>query len=103
MNVDGVLTNSLDLTDLAVQKTLGTNFSELTGSWVLPQTKGKHPPTQELGRAAVDAGILALRYASAKNPNAGTNIVVFSDLLASYPPSFLRANDPAGHLQQQLP
>lgn len=99
LSVDGVLTDVVDLTDSVIQASLGTNGSELTGSWILASPA----PTQELGRAAYDSGVVtAFLYLSSKSP-AGTCLVVFTDRLALNPANHLQVIDKSSLLAQRLP
>lgn len=73
VTVDGIVSNVLDLTDTSILKALGTNESEMTGTWI----KGANPPTQELAHVAYEMGNIAgIKYGSAKHPD-GVNLVVF--------------------------
>jgi len=107
--VDGILTELVDLTDAAVQRTLGTNLQELTGDWVVSQDQylkgdGPLPPTQLLGQVGYESGVmLGFKYPSSKSVADGYGIVVFSDLLVSCSPSHLEVSDPDGDLEQRLP
>ena len=103
VTVEGVLTNVLDVTDSSIQKHLGTTLAELTGEWAYSQSKGLVPPTQLLGKAAHDAGIVALKYRSAKSVDDGSSIVVFTDNLASNPANYLKIFDEHRNLSQRLP
>jgi len=108
--VKGVLEKILDLTDPQVQTRLGTSSSELSGPWLVPQSRylrGESsfpPPTQLLGQVAHETGlILGFKYDSAKNLNEGFNFVVFSDRLAIGRSSFLEVYDPHDYIRQRLP
>jgi RES domain-containing protein len=108
MTVDGSLTDVLDLTDPAIQQAIGTTPQQLTGAWVVQQSRhlagaGPMPPTQVLGREAFRTGrILGLRYPSSKNPS-GIGIVVFTSRLRKSAHRLEVFNQPAGALQQSLP
>jgi hypothetical protein len=108
MTVDGVLSDVLDLTDVATQQALGTSHQELTGAWLLQQSRflagqGPLPPTQLLGREAFAVGrVVGLRYPSSKNPT-GVALVVFTTRLRSDQHSIAVFNQPLGTLQQSLP
>lgn len=75
--VDGVVANIVDLTDPNVWPSLGTNLQELTGDWAYGQEQyllghGPLPPTQMLGQAAYNGGVIAgMKYPSAKNMGKG--------------------------------
>jgi RES domain-containing protein len=101
--VDGVLPNVVDLSDVAVQKKLGTTTAELTGEWAYTQATAGIAPTQILSQAAFDCGILGFRYISAKNITGGRAIVVFTDHLSANPSSFIEVVDTHGNLRQRLP
>jgi RES domain-containing protein len=107
--VRGAVHRVLDLTDVDVQKRLGTNLEELTGRWLVMQErhkkgKGDLPPTQLLGKVAYEMGtIFAIRYCSAENTGAGVNLAVFADRLTPGGPNFLNVFDPSGLLRQELP
>lgn len=104
--VDGVVTEVVDLCDASVQATLGTSFQELTGDWATPQANflarlGALPPTQVLGQAAHDSGVIhGLCFPSAKNPGGGVNVVVFKDRLVAGGPDWLEVQQP---LKARLP
>lgn len=101
--VDGVLSNVVDLSEPAVQRKLGTTTAELTGEWAYTQAKFGIAPTQILGQAAFDCGILGFRYVSAKNITGGRAVVVFTDHLSANPSSFVEVVDMHGNLTQRLP
>ena len=104
VTVDGIVSDIVDLTDTAMQATIGTDLTELTGDWLYPQSLGLAPPTQLLGQLAFETGvILGLRYPSAKDPANGVNLIVFADRLASHAPSRLEVFDPHEKLVQSLP
>jgi RES domain len=96
--VDGVLPNVVDLSDVAVQKKLGTTTAELTGEWAYTQASSGIAPTQILG-----CGILGFRYISAKNITGGRAVVVFTDHLSANPSSFIEVVDKHRNLRQRLP
>jgi hypothetical protein len=101
--VDGVVSNVLDLTDDAIRRQLGTTSAELTGEWAYTQAIAGIAPTQILGQAAFDCGILGLKYDSSKHITGGKALVVLTDHLAANKPSFLEIFDPHGNLVQRLP
>lgn len=107
--VDGVVTNILDLTDPNVWPSLGTNLQELTGDWAYGQDqhllgRGPLPPTQLLGQAVYNGGVIAgMKYPSAKNVGRGEGLVVFSDRLVVGGPSHLAVYDPHRLLEDRLP
>ncbi len=101
--VDGVLSNIVDLTDSAVQRQLGTTTAELTGEWAYTQAVSGIAPTQVLGQAAFDCGVLGLKYVSSKNITGGRAVVVFTDNLLASKPSFVEVIDTYGNLRQRLP
>jgi RES domain-containing protein len=104
LSVDGVLTKVLDLTDPTILERLGTSLAELTGDWAYSQEIGRTSPTQILGRAAYESrSFVALWYASARDPQRGSNLAVFADRLHDFPPSYLQVIDPSGRLSQRLP
>jgi len=103
ITVDGVLSNIVDLTLPAVQKALGTSLSELTGEWVYTQAVSGIAPTQTLGQAALECGILGLKYRSAKHMPRGSALVVFADHLKANHPSFLEVVDEYHNISQRLP
>lgn len=101
ISVDGFLEQVLDLTSDKVQKALGTEIQQLTGSWLVVQSAGGEAPTQELGRIAYeDERLCALRYPSSKNPR-GVCVAVFPDRLTGS--SYIEIYDPSGNLAQRLP
>lgn len=113
--VNAIVTNVLDLTDRATVAKLGTNTSELTGSWELQQANYERgsadiPPTQLLGRLAFQTlRISGIRYFSEPNVNpadptkTGINILVFPDRLNTHPGNTLAVLDPDLNLIAQLP
>ncbi|MEX1128285.1 MAG: RES family NAD+ phosphorylase [Vicinamibacterales bacterium] len=108
MTVDGVLTDVLDLTDVSTQQALGTTHQELTGAWLVQQSRylagqGPPPPTQLLGQEAFGVRhVVALRYPSSKNPT-GVGLVVFTGRLRPNQHSLAVFNQRVGKLQQSLP
>ena len=108
MTVDGVLNDVLDLADVATQQSLGTTHQELTGAWVVQQSRflaghGPLPPTQLLGQEAFAVGrIVGLRYPSSKNPT-GVALVVFTTRLRPSQHSIVVFNQRSGTLQQSMP
>jgi hypothetical protein len=103
ITVEGVLSNIVDLTDTAVQRQLKTNVAELTGDWAYTQSTVGRAPTQVLGQAAFDCGILGFQYKSARNIGGGDSMVVFTDHLANNNPSYLQVFDEHHNLTQRLP
>jgi hypothetical protein len=107
--VDGFLERVLDLTEPAIQASLGTSLAELTGDWRFSQSlygrgEGPMPPTQLLGKFAQESGrIGAMKYHSAKNTGRGFGYVVFSDQLQSRRASFLEVYDPHELIRQRTP
>lgn len=91
----------LDVTDPAVQQTLGTDTAELTSHWRQARNRGQTPLTQWLGQAVYDSGLFqAIWYESARVP--GTYcLAVFPDRLNA--PSFLEVYDPTGNFQERIP
>jgi RES domain-containing protein len=106
--VVGVVTETLDLCDVSIQAALKTNLQELTGHWSYPQSlflnnQGPIPPTQVLGQAAYDSGMITgIRYPSAKQPQSSC-LVVFPGRLGRSSQNYLRVYDPGGSLRGQLP
>jgi len=103
ITVEGVLSNIIDLTNEGTQHSLGTNLMELTGDWAYTQSTMGRAPTQHLAKAAFDCGILGFQYKSARNISGGHSVVVFTDHLASHPPSYLEVFDEHRNLTQRLP
>jgi RES domain-containing protein len=101
--IEGVLSNIIDLTDISIQRRLKTTTMELTGDWAYMQSTKGYAPTQLLGQAAFDCGILGFRYKSARNIGGGDSIVVFTDHLAQNKPSYLQVVDEHHNLMQRLP
>jgi RES domain-containing protein len=109
LSVEGTLADVLDLTSPHVQRALCTTVPELTAPWLLAQHRfltGRRqslPPTQLLGAAAFDVGIVTgLLYPSAKFHGA-RNVVVFTDRLPANVPHALQVFDPSGRLHDELP
>jgi RES domain-containing protein len=99
MNVDGMVSGVLDLTDSVTRTTLGTNEQEITGSWQTAQL----PPTQLLAQVAFDSGkIVGIKYPSTKNTGGGVNLVVFPDRLPLNSTDYLEVYDPHGSLAQRI-
>ncbi len=103
ITVEGVLSNIIDLTDAAIQSKLKTSVAELTGDWAYTQSTIGRAPTQVLGQAAFDCGILGFQYKSARNIGGGDSMVVFTDHLADNKPSYLQVFDEHHNLTQRLP
>jgi hypothetical protein len=110
MTVDGVLGETIDLTDPKVHSALRTSLQELTGDWIVQQDeylagKAAMPPTQVLGQAAFDAGgVVGLEYVSSKSPKSSKGLVVFADRLVPGGLSYLEVfNTRTGALRQRLP
>jgi hypothetical protein len=104
VTVEGVLHGILDLTDLDVQRELGTSVQELTGEWSYAQSTIGKAETQRLGEAAfASEDILGLKYPSAKNTGKGEAIVIFTARLTAAQHSFVEVYDPHHHLSQRLP
>jgi hypothetical protein len=103
ITIEGVLSNIIDLTDTLIQHRLKTNTMELTGDWAYMQSTKGLAPTQLLGQAAFDCGVLGLRYKSARNIGGGDSIVVFTDHLTKNKPSYLQVVDEHHNLMQRLP
>jgi hypothetical protein len=103
ITVEGVLSNIVDLTDDAIQQELKTSTMELTGDWAYTQAKMGHAPTQQLGQAAFEYGMLGFQYKSAKNIGGGDVVVVITDHLAANSPSYLQVFDEYHNVSQRLP
>lgn len=83
LTIEGSIQGALDLTDPETQRALGTSPTELAAEWAYTQELGRLAPTQVLGRAAFDLGVVpALLYPSAVDPGR-RNLVVFTDRLAA--------------------
>ena len=91
----------LDLANPAVQSALQTDFSELTATWRLKQSRKQPIPTQSLGALVHASGqFQAIRYPSARDLR-GCCLAVFPDRIT--PPSLIEVYDPYGELVGQLP
>jgi RES domain-containing protein len=101
VTIQGSLSGILDVTEPANQVALGTSLMELTGSWRLALHAGGACPTQDLGHAAAAAGLVGLRYPSAKDVPSGINVVLFPANFGSS--EWLEVYDPANRLAQKLP
>jgi RES domain len=106
--VEGIVGDVLDLTDLNVQKALGTNDQELRGPWLRSQERfltgrGPLPPTQALGEVAFAAlDVAGLKYSAARSSD-GVNLVVFTDRLTRSAAYYLESFDTSSGLRQHLP
>jgi len=81
------LAKVLDLTREDVLELLATSLMELTGDWRATQRLGQRIPTQELGRAAFEGGLEALKYPSAYHTLEGrANMVLFTEHTARFEP-----------------
>jgi hypothetical protein len=109
LNVQVILREVIDLTDLNIQNALGTNVQELTGDWEGFQIRSNRTsvplptgiaPTQELGRALFATGVEGFRAVSAKVPYQKI-LVVFTDNLQSG--SSLVFKDHAGRILHRVP
>lgn len=70
----------LDLTREDVYGALGTTLMELTGDWRAARAQGLRVVTHDLGRAAFEVGVQALRFPSAYHTDEGRfNLVVFTE------------------------
>jgi RES domain-containing protein len=100
VSVDGVVSNVLDLSNLATIAALGSSESEVIGPWA----GVSNPPTQLLAQEAWLSGLISgIKYRSSKNLPAGLNLVVFPDRLSISPRDYLEVYDPYGHLTQRVP
>ncbi|HHO55281.1 MAG TPA: RES domain-containing protein [Trueperaceae bacterium] len=80
LSIECQLTKVLDLTDDKIVSELKTSFQELTGSWLL-YSKDSLAPTQLLGKACFESGIIeALKVPSAQDPRA-FNLAIFPERL----------------------
>ena len=108
MTVDGVLTDILDVTDVAVQRLLRTSDQELKGPWATQQATylaggTPMPATQQLGAEAFASGrIVGIRYPSSKN-SVGVGVVVFPARLVAGRQKLTVFNRSLGRLQASLP
>jgi RES domain-containing protein len=97
----------LDLCDEDNQRALGTSMTELTRPWLRAQERykagtGPMPPTQALGMAACETGlILAMRYPSFRHKGK-QNLVIFTDHLAALG-GWVKLLDRKGTYAQRLP
>ncbi|MFO1352793.1 MAG: RES family NAD+ phosphorylase [Gammaproteobacteria bacterium] len=81
LSVEVTLSAVLDLTDVKIQKALGTNPQELTGSWIAVNAAGHAAPTQMLGQACFrHEAIEGLKVPSARDHKA-FNLAVFPENL----------------------
>jgi RES domain-containing protein len=106
--VKGIVPQVLDLTDPIVQRALQTNDQELRGPWLRLQGRPEGAPTQVLGQAAFDTGIIGgVKYTTAKftEPLANTeNLLAFPDRLSLNAAGYLEVEPtPGGHYRQRLP
>jgi RES domain-containing protein len=85
-SVEGVVADVLDLTDPAVQDSLGTSPQELGGPWILAESD-QLAPTQILGRAAFECGKIAGLWAASTRRSDGRSVVIFTERLTEHPPS----------------
>jgi hypothetical protein len=93
------LRNLLDLTDVAVQQTLGTTPAELASPW-RHRRSNKQAPTQLLGAAIAKSALFdGIRFQSTKGP--GACVVVFASLVKS--PGYVRVLDSKSKLVGRLP
>jgi len=99
LSVDCQIERVLDLCDLATQKQLGTNLTELLADWRFDHiTHGINSVSQQLGIASFNLGtIQAIKVRSARDPKFD-NIVIFPDRLVKGAPSFFEVFDPFGIL-----
>lgn len=99
LSVDCKIERVLDLTDVATQKLLETNLTELNADWRFDHiTYGKNSVSQRLGNASFHLGtIQALKVRSARDA-AFNNIVIFPERLVKGEPSFFEVYDPSGLL-----
>ena len=108
LTVTGTLTDLLDLTVQSTRNALGTTRAELKRPWLVAQSSylsgvGPMPPTQQLGEAAFNSGVVVgLRYPSSKNPQ-GVGLVIFTSRLVAGSQVMAVHNLGGGRLQQQLP
>ncbi|MBC7527905.1 MAG: RES family NAD+ phosphorylase [Chthonomonadaceae bacterium] len=80
-SVNALLKNVLDLTSVATQRVLEVTETQLVQEWLPLQRKGEPVFTQELGKAAFDAGFSALRYPSSRHAG-NACYVIFPDNFA---------------------
>ena len=100
LSVHYTLQRVLDLTNHGVQRQLHTTMEELIQPWLLAQSRGEVPPTQQLGVAATAQGIEALIAPSAVNPSA-SNLVFYPVNLQLG--STLHIEDDSGFISAALP
>ncbi|MGC1294178.1 MAG: RES family NAD+ phosphorylase [Alloacidobacterium sp.] len=110
LNVQVVLREVIDLTEVNAQAAISMTVQELTGDWDGYQIRGmrtpvSHPtgiaPTQELGRALFATGVEGFRAVSAKVPYHKT-LIVFPDNLKNGSGSSLTFNE-AGIAVHHIP
>lgn len=80
-SVFATLRRVLDLTSPGVLKVLNLTTQELLEEWLPVQERGEPVFTQELGKAAFDAGFSALRYPSSRHAG-NACYVIFPDNFA---------------------
>lgn len=98
--INGRLARVLDLTDAAVQGTLGTTSAELCAPWRMVQARRKQSLTQRFGRAAHGSNrVEAVLYQSTKDAPLGRCLAIFPDRLA--PASWLEIVDETGRLKSE--
>lgn len=103
LTIETLIVDTLDLTDEATQEQLGTSISELTGEWRVTQKRRPLPPTQLLGKLAYETeNIHALLYTSAKNPENGSNLVIFTDRFGCGKDCYVEVYDPSRRLNQRF-
>lgn len=100
-SVQVALDNVLNLNAPTVQAALQTDVAELSAPWRPVQAGVSMPPTQSLGQAAFDCGLIqALQYPSGQLP--GHNCyIAFTDRLSGS--SFIEVSDSDGNLRERLP
>lgn len=104
LTIDGIIVEVLDLADATILANLGTSIAELTGDWRYTQSTGAIPPTQLLATVAYESQTVhGLLYISAKNPEQGRNLVVFTDRFGCGQACSLEVYDPSGQLYQRFP
>ena len=106
--VKGIVPQVLDLTDPAIQTAVQTNDQELRGPWLRLQGRPGGAPTQLLGQAAFDTGLIGgIKYTTAKfgDPRENTeNLLVFPDRLALNGAAYLEVEPtPGNHYRQRIP
>jgi RES domain-containing protein len=98
--VQANLRYTLDLTDTAVRRQLGTSVAELTGPLV---HKPGDPllPTHVLAQAIVESHrFSSIRYPSARRRRGGVCLSVYPGLLS--PGEFIQVQDPSGVFSEEL-